>query len=82
MLAAIAVRRWCRRVKLIAEYDKANPGKSTRQVAEALGDVSHMAVNRARQNSGATDVTPEKVTGADGKSYPASRPITIDNPPN
>jgi hypothetical protein len=53
----------------IAKYDKANPGKSTRQVAEKLGDVSHMAVNRARQTSGATSVTPED-----------DRP-TIDKPP-
>jgi hypothetical protein len=53
----------------IAKYDKANPGMSTRQVAEKLGDVSHMAVNRARQTSGATSVTPED-----------DRP-TIDKPP-
>jgi hypothetical protein len=53
----------------IADYDAANPGKSTRQLAEALGDVSHVAVHHARKNSGVKDLTPED-----------DRP-TIDKPP-
>lgn len=58
----------------INEYDGINPGKSTRQVAEALGDsVNAMDVSRARRSSPVTDVTPNEVVGKDGKSYPARR---------
>ena len=52
----------------IADYDAANPRKSTRQVAAALG-VDNSTVHRARQKSGVADATPE-----DGRP-------TIDNPP-
>jgi hypothetical protein len=55
----------------VARYDKANPGKSTRQVAADLG-VSNKTVSQARQ---AVDpVTPDAtVTGRDGKTYPRKR---------
>jgi hypothetical protein len=56
----------------VAEYDKANPGKSTRQAAADLG-LSHMTVERSRE-AAVTDVTPETVIGRDGKSYPATKP--------
>ena len=53
----------------VAEYDKANPGKSTREAAADLG-ISNKTVSKAR---GVTGVTPETVTGRDGKEYPARR---------
>lgn len=53
----------------IAEYDKRNPGQSTRTAAADLG-VSNKTVSQAR-NSVVTGVTPETVTGRDGKTYPA-----------
>jgi hypothetical protein len=53
----------------VAEYDAANPGKSTRDAAADLG-VSNATVSRAR---GVTCVTPQAVTGHDGKTYPAAR---------
>jgi hypothetical protein len=66
--------------ELVAPWDEANPGKSERQAAKALG-IAPSTVHEARKNSGARDrATDARVTGADGKSYPASRP-TIDNPP-
>jgi hypothetical protein len=62
----------------VAEYDKANPGRSTRQAAADLG-VSNKTVSLAR---GVTQVTPDTVTGRDGKTYPAKRPeyVTADDP--
>ncbi|MFY9900073.1 MAG: hypothetical protein WAK67_20095 [Xanthobacteraceae bacterium] len=56
----------------VAEYDEANPGKSTRQAAADLG-VSKSAVSEAR-SSGVHERTPETVTGRDGKDYPATKP--------
>jgi hypothetical protein len=53
----------------VVEYDKANPGKSTRQVAADLG-VHHSTVSEARKQV-SDNPTPETVTGRDGKSYPA-----------
>jgi hypothetical protein len=53
----------------VAEYDKANPGKSTREAAADLG-ISNKTVSKAR---GVTGVTPETVTGRDGKTYKAKR---------
>jgi transposase len=50
----------------VAEYDKANPGRSTRQAADDLG-VSQSEVQRARK-SGEPDGSPETV-----KEYPARR---------
>ncbi len=53
----------------VREYDKANPGKSTRYAAADLG-VSNKTVSQVR-NSGVTQVTPDTVTGRDNKTYPA-----------
>jgi hypothetical protein len=53
----------------VAEYDKANPGQSTRQAAAELG-VDQSTVVRAR---GDADASPDTVTGRDGKSYPARK---------
>src|SRR6516162_2569202 len=53
----------------VAEYDKKNPGKSTRAAAADLG-VSNATVSKAR---GVNQLTPETVTGDDGKTYPAKR---------
>ena len=55
----------------VAEYDKANPGKSTREAAADLG-ISNKTVSKAR---GVTGVTPETVTGRDGKTYKAKREV-------
>jgi hypothetical protein len=55
----------------VAEYDRANPGTSTRQAAADLG-VSKSEVSRARQ-SPVPDGTPATVTGRDGRTYPAKR---------
>jgi hypothetical protein len=52
----------------VRKYDETNPGKSTRAAAADLG-VSHEAVRKARVN----ELTPETVTGRDGKEYPATR---------
>jgi hypothetical protein len=51
----------------VAEYDEANPGKSTRQAGAALG-LDNSTVHRARQKSGVDGATPD------------DRP-TIDKPP-
>ena len=49
----------------VREYDAANPGKSTREVAEDLGDgINAMDVSRSRRNSPVTSVTPDVVTGS------------------
>ena len=56
----------------VAEYDKANPGQSTRQAAGDLG-VSQSEVQRSRQSREPSG-SPEMVTGKDGKQYPARRP--------
>ncbi len=55
-------------------------GWSTRRIAEKLG-VSHMTAQRDAE-SGVTNVTPDTVTGSDGKSYPAQRTpaISLFNP--
>jgi hypothetical protein len=53
-----------RAAKAIAE----NPGKSNRAIAAGIG-ADEKTVRKAR--SGADQSAPEKVTGKDGKSYPA-----------
>jgi hypothetical protein len=58
----------------VAEYDKANPGTSTRQAAGDLG-ISNKSVSVAR---GVTGVTPDTITGRDGKEYPAKKPRIPD----
>lgn len=52
----------------VKEYDNANPGRSTRQAAADLG-VSRETVRKTR--AGDNHLSPETVTGADGKIYPA-----------
>ena len=60
----------------IAECDKANPGRSTRQVAADLG-IPKSTVSDARaavrDRTPVASATPEAITGRDGKSYPATR---------
>jgi hypothetical protein len=56
----------------VAKYDEANPGKSTRAAAADLG-VSRESVRTARK-SGDNRLSPDTVTGRDGKEYPATRP--------
>jgi hypothetical protein len=53
--------------KRVADYDKANPGRSTRQAAADLG-VSQPTVVKARK-SGDNQLSPATVTGRDGKRY-------------
>ena len=62
--------------KRVAEYDKTNPGKSTRQAAADLG-IGNKTVSRARQSAVSHD-TPATVTGRDGKSYARKRVIDRD----
>ena len=63
----------------VAEYDEANPGKSTRQAAADL-DVSQSAIQKARQ-SGEHQYSPDdEVTGRDGKTYPATKPQPKEHP--
>ena len=60
-----------------AAVAKRTGAKSDRAIAEDLG-ISEPTVRRARDaraKSGAEYSAPERVTGADGKSYPAKRPI-------
>jgi hypothetical protein len=60
--------------KRVADYDKANPGQSTRQAAADLG-ISNKTVSKARQ--AVTEVTPgATVAGRDGKNYPAKKSKT------
>jgi len=54
-----------RAAKAIAD----NPEKSNRTIAAEIG-VSHQTIMRARE--GGPNGPPEKVTGRDGKSYPAT----------
>lgn len=60
------------KAKRVREYDAANPGQSTRDVADALG-VNQSTVVRERQKSGDADASGETVSGRDGKQYPARR---------
>lgn len=62
----------------VAEYDKANPGKSTREAAADLG-LSKSSVSKAR---GVHEWTPDKVVGIDGKTYAATRPAAPPNAAN
>jgi hypothetical protein len=65
----------------VADYDRANPGKSTRQAAGDLG-ISQSEVQRSRQlrePDGSPE--PETITGRDGKNYPAKKPSYIPDPP-
>ncbi len=50
----------------VADYDNANPGRSTRQAAADLG-INQSTVSRARDARASL----ETVTGRDGKTYPA-----------
>jgi hypothetical protein len=62
----------------IAAYDAANPGKSTRQVAEALG-VGNKTVHRARQNSGVSGDTPDRVrTSVSSSAVPSSMSLPCE----
>jgi hypothetical protein len=54
----------------VAEYDKANPGQSTRQAAADLG-VDKETVRKARSRGDQSP--PAAVTGRDGKLYPAKK---------
>jgi hypothetical protein len=47
-------------------------GMSYRQIGERLG-VSHEAARQDVGRAGVNDLTPETVTGRDGKTYPAQR---------
>jgi hypothetical protein len=67
----------------VREYDEKNPSKSTRQAAADLG-MSQSRVQQSRKSAeqgyspaGVTQVTPETVTGRDGKQYPAKRRVEI-----
>ena len=62
----------------IIEAIKANPGRSSVFIAQQAG-VNESSVHDARKKSPSGHPEGEKVTGKDGKSYPASRP-TIDSP--
>lgn len=55
----------------IKEYDKANPGKSTRAAAADLG-ISQPMVVKAR-NSDDNQLSPANVIGLDGKEYRAKK---------
>lgn len=60
-----------RRIKRVVELRA--EGKSIRAIAGEMG-VSTTQVVRDISDSGVTGVTPESVTGKDGKEYPASKP--------
>lgn len=51
-------------------------GWSTRRIASALG-VTQPTVRADLEHPGERNLSPDKVTGADGKSYPARRPAVI-----
>jgi hypothetical protein len=61
-----------RAAKAIAE----NPGKSNRAIAAEIG-VDHKTVGAARK-AGGEHSPPERVTGKDGKSYPARASNDVD----
>jgi hypothetical protein len=62
-----------------AEAIRANPEKSNRAIADETG-LSEPTVRRARASDDAPEL--ERVTGRDGKSYPATKPQTdADEPP-
>lgn len=65
-----------------AAHDLRSQGMSTRQIGHALG-VSHTQANRdlAHADQVERNVPPEKVTGSDGKTYPAHRTSTSDEKP-
>jgi hypothetical protein len=58
-------------VPALANYVRANPDASVRQIEEATG-VGHGTAQRAR--SGVPRGTPDAVVGRDGKKYPARGP--------
>jgi hypothetical protein len=76
----------------VKEYDKTNPGRSTRAAAADLG-ISKSAVSKARDQvstsgqvigvSGASPDAPEtkKIVGRDGKQYPAKGRARRDGEP-
>jgi len=55
------------------EVDLRQQGWSYRRIGEKLNR-SHTQVRRDVEAAGGTNVTPDEVTGADGKSYPATKP--------
>jgi hypothetical protein len=60
----------------VAEYDRANPGRSERQAAADL-NLPKTTVHEARGRTRPPDDPPPSsatVTGRDGKSYPATKP--------
>jgi hypothetical protein len=56
----------------VADYDKVNPGQSTRQAADDLG-ISKSEVSRGRQSPVPPGTPQATVTGRDSKTYPASK---------
>lgn len=58
-----------------ATAELAAEGMSTRAIAGAIGS-SDATVRRDLAATGATDDAPERVTGLDGRSYPARKPKT------
>jgi hypothetical protein len=62
--------------KRVAKYDRENPGRSNRAVANDLG-VDEKTVRKARADRSA----PDEVTGRDGKKYPATRTqvVTVED---
>jgi hypothetical protein len=69
----------CRRQLTVEEItslcvDLRREGKSEREIARAVGMTPggvHKALSRASQEAPVPDGTPDRITGADGKSYPA-----------
>jgi hypothetical protein len=53
--------------------DPANAGKPSSQLARETG-LSDQTIGRARRKSDSTNVETDRVTGKDGKSYPATKP--------
>src|SRR5271155_4703795 len=60
-------------LRVAAKAATANPTKSSRAIAAEIG-VSPRTVDTARKTGAQTNHAPEKRTGRDGKSYPATQP--------
>jgi hypothetical protein len=63
----------------VTEYDRDNPGRSERQASADLG-IPKTTVHDARQSGGRDRPPDQKVTGRDGKTYPATRPPPAETP--
>src|SRR5262249_23792420 len=78
---AFAHRAGTRERRVILAHRLRQLGWSLRRIAKALG-VSHESVARYHSepvgDSGVTNVTPERVQGADGKTYAATQPESGD----